>query len=530
MVEVKVVNVEVHVSDKEGNPVTDLTAADFEVREDGRPVPLTNFYRVTPDLRTANDVVAQPAPLPEGTNLPSTAATLGVAPRPEDRKLRLVVFLDNYYTRPAERNRNMPALRQFLQSTLEPDDEAMVVSYDRSLHVHQPFTTDHPKIFELLFELEETATFQSELDSARRTVLERIDEAGSADEAMIYVRPYADAMRNDLEKAVDSVLTIVNDLAGLTGRKMLVHVSSGIPMIAGGDMFYAVEEKFEQGPAVNLSMSYDMSRRFTQLASQANAHGVVFYTIDVAGLRTNRAMSAEEQGLDTPMLGVRVENDRVANRQSPLRFLAQETGGQAIVNQNNIQPALDQIRVGLGSYYSLGFVSAYQGDNQYHDLRVKVARKGVDVRHRRGYRDKSVDVEMEDGVRASLIHRAQTNPWKVRIRPGATVQARENELYLVPIQVVVPLRALELIPGAGSVRADLTFFFAAMDGDARLSPITSAPVGVRIPAEQATAAQEESYILNHQLLMRRGVNTLGVGIYDHFGAESVFLTQTFNVP
>jgi VWFA-related protein len=526
--EVRVVNVEVHVTDKQGEPVTDLTAADFEVREDGQPVPITNFYRVIADAPAGDERSTEPSPL-SVDGLPATAEAIGWAPRPEDRKLRLVVFIDNFFTRPAERNRNMPALRQFLQTTLGPEDEAMVVTYDRGLHVLQPFTTDHARIYELLFEVETEATFQNELDSARREVLQRIDEANSSDEAMIAVRPYAEVMRNDIEHAIDAVLTVVNDLAGLTGRKMLLHVSSGVPMIAGGDMFYAVEEKFQQGGSVNLSMSYDMSRRFTQLASQANAHGVVFYTVDVGGLRAGGGMSAAERGLDTPMLGVRVESDRVANRQSPLRLLAQETGGRAVVNQNNIQPALDEIRATLDTYYSLGFVSAHQGDNQYHDLRVKVARKGVTVEHRRGYRDKSVDVEMEEGVRAALIHRAQTNPWGVTIRAGAP-QARDNGLFLVPVQIIVPLRALEIVPSGEYLRADLTFFFAAMDAEARLSAVTSVPVGVRLPAAQAAAAEGESYILNHQLLMRGGTNTLGAGIYDRFGAESVFLTFTLTVP
>ena len=45
-VDVNVVNVEVFVTDKQGNPVTGLTAADFEIFEDKRPVALTNFYEV----------------------------------------------------------------------------------------------------------------------------------------------------------------------------------------------------------------------------------------------------------------------------------------------------------------------------------------------------------------------------------------------------------------------------------------------------------------------------------------------------
>jgi len=45
-IDVSVVNVDVTVTDRAGNPVRGLTRDDFEVFEDGRPQPITNFYAV----------------------------------------------------------------------------------------------------------------------------------------------------------------------------------------------------------------------------------------------------------------------------------------------------------------------------------------------------------------------------------------------------------------------------------------------------------------------------------------------------
>src|SRR5262245_39562309 len=151
-VNVNVVNVDVYVTDKSGKRIQGLTKDDFEIWENGKKVPVTNFYAVEGGkARMIGDepvpAVAQPAPgAPPGTAKP--------APLPEDQRLRLVVYIDNFNLHPFNRNRVMRELRAFLGHKLNRDDQVMLVTYDRELHVRRTFTSDPGLVNDALVELE----------------------------------------------------------------------------------------------------------------------------------------------------------------------------------------------------------------------------------------------------------------------------------------------------------------------------------------------------------------------------------------
>jgi hypothetical protein len=107
-IDVSVVNVDVYVTDKKGNRVNGLTRDDFEILEDKKPMAITNFYAVDEGrpVPTAEEL-ANPAP-------PGPAAVPGMPPEiPEDQRLHLVVYIDNFNIHPFSRNKTFTALREF---------------------------------------------------------------------------------------------------------------------------------------------------------------------------------------------------------------------------------------------------------------------------------------------------------------------------------------------------------------------------------------------------------------------------------
>ncbi len=90
---------------------------------------------------------------------------------PEDQRLRLVVYIDNFNLRPFNRNRVMRELRAFLGQKLSRDDQIMLVTYDRELHVRRPFTSDPGLIASALNDLEKISAQGVHADSERREVL-----------------------------------------------------------------------------------------------------------------------------------------------------------------------------------------------------------------------------------------------------------------------------------------------------------------------------------------------------------------------
>ena len=215
---VDIVNVEVYVTDKDGEPVTGLYREDFVVNEDGRPVEVVNFHHVSGG-RVASGT--EPATQP-----PDTERDLLAVPRmveasvPESQRLHLVVYVDNFHIHPLNRNRVFGRLRAFLQKVVKPGDEVMVASYDRSLHIRHPFTGDPDLVNNMLRELENFSGSAVERESERSTALKGIYEAQTLREAESRAREFSDAGYHELGLALDALSEMIDSLAGLPGGEI----------------------------------------------------------------------------------------------------------------------------------------------------------------------------------------------------------------------------------------------------------------------------------------------------------------------
>lgn len=521
-VEVTVVNLDVYVTDREGKPVTGLTAADFEVYENGRPVTLTNFYAIEERRVAASGpgLAAEPAPEPEAPGLEPAEETI-----PEDQRLSLIVYVDNLNIRPHNRRRVLQDVRSFLRREVTRDDRVMLVTYERSLHVRQPFTTDAERVVEALFEVDELSGMAVHADSERRDVLQRIEDSEGGGEAIMWAETYAESVRNDLHFTIDAMREMVSSLAGLPGRKAILYVSDGVPMIAGEDVFYAVDQRFRQTGAMTRLYSFDTSRRFEELAAHANGNRVSFYTIDAAGLRVSSSADAQTFQADRAGGWSHIDSIRTRNLQASLQMLAEHTGGKAIINQNRVEQALAAVAVDFRTYYSLGYSPGHSGDGRYYRLEVKLKDpgRGWNLRHREGYRDKPVVTQMTDGVLAALNFPYSSNPLDLTLSfdPG---QRRADGHFLVPVKVRIPIRALTLVPRGDAYEANAKLFLAAKDEQGWVSEVQQAPLPVRVLQDDLQAALEQDYVYTVQILLRAGQQKVAVGVRDEVTANNSFVT------
>jgi VWFA-related protein len=522
-VTVNVVSVDVFVTDKKTHSyVPGLTRNEFELYEDGRPMAITNFYAVVggrPSAGAAPEVVA-----------PETAAPVepGRPPVPEDQKLRLVVYIDNFNLKPFDRNRVMRNIRVFLDQKLHREDQVMLVTFDRSLHFRHGFTSDPALINNELVELEKISAQGVHGESDRREVLRQIEDAQSPGEATSYARAYAGSAYNDLEASIDAMKTVITSLAGIPGRKAVLYVSDGLPMIAGYDVFYAIQEKFKnQGASSSLTemMQYDGSRRFGELASQANANRITFYTIDAGGLRVYASTTAENA---TAGQGVYIDELNIQNMQSPIQLLAEQTGGMAVINANDVGPSLDRIAYDFNSFYSLGYTPPHNGDGRYHKITVKLKKKGLELRHRAGYRDKSAETRMNDGTLAALQFPFESNPMGAKLEFGQ-VMRRADGFYVVPISIKIPLGKLLLVPRQSSHEGRVRLYIAAMDQDGGTSEVQQAPLPISIPLADVPKIAGKYYTYSVSLLMRNGSQKVAVGVRDEVASQESFVTGGLRV-
>jgi VWFA-related protein len=533
VVNVSVVNVDAYVTDKKGNPVTGLTRDDFELFEDKRPVQITNFYSVQDGKATAPSAPAPAAPAAPGAAVAvrPPSEELDAARLPEDQRLRLVLYIDNYNLRPFNRNRVMRELRAFIGQKLRKDDLIMLVTYDRELHIRHNFTSDPAQIASIMLDIEKISAQGVHADSERRDALNQINDSRSVAEAENAARTYAESTYNDLSFSIDGLKKTVDSLSGTPGRKAVVYVSDGLQMIAGQDVFYAVQNKYgEQSTSMVTTLEYDTSKRFNELAAQANANRITFYTIDAAGLRGYDSVSAENQGPGptAPGSAQLVDSVRFANLQSPLQLLAEKTGGQVILNTNVIMPRLERIARDFNSYYSLGYTPTHYGDGRYYKITVKVKRKDLQVRHREGYRDKSTDARMSDSTLAALNFPFEDNPLGVSLEFGQA-RARDDGFYLMPVMVRIPIGKLVLVPREQSDDAKVRLFIAAMDSNGSTSDVQQTPVPISIPKSEVTAAAQKSFVYSVTLLMRAGDQRVSVGVRDDIAAMASFVSRGIHV-
>jgi len=157
------------------------------------------------------------------------------------------------------------------------------------------------------------------------------------------------------------------------GRKAVVLLSDGFVLFGPG---------FANGEV------HDAMQR---LVDRANRAGVAIYAVDARGLVCACLTAADKtRGLsDTDLAEVgNARREALAATQDGLRFVAEETGGFAVVNSNGLPGALDRIAADLGGYYLIGFqpdADTFSADDRFRKMRITVKRPGLRVRTRAGF-------------------------------------------------------------------------------------------------------------------------------------------------
>lgn len=530
-VQVNVVNIEVFVEDKRGEPVKGLTREHFELFVDGSSVPISNFYAATEEVlrteterrdRAAAEESDRAPPVPE----PVPRERLAL---PADQQLYLVFYIDNFNLRPADRNRVLRGLERFVAQASLPGAQMMLVTYDQSLHVRQVFTSDPRLIVNAALEAEELIGQAVGRDADRRTAIDEIERAESDAEAIAAASAYAEARQTELRLPIGALTELMEPLGGLPGRKALVYIASGLPKRVGEDLFHLIDLRFERSRARMRSFLYDLTRDYDRLVSAANASGVTLYALDAGGLSSFDSLSAAAGGSVEGGSFVEVDSARLANLQAPLEQMAHGTGGIALTNTNNLDRVFGQLRKDLVSYYSLGYRAAPGEEGRYHKLRVKVKRPGVRVRYRNGVRVRSLEQRLEQGVMAALTMGNRDDRFGTRLVPEQPAR-REGGNLQVPLSVQIPLGEVTLVPDGERWRGRLLVLVRASDSDGGLSPVVrSEPLEILVPADEYEAARGQHITWTVELVMRPLHQRLAVGVADLLADQLGFTTTELNL-
>jgi VWFA-related protein len=364
------VRVDVIVSDKSGNPVSDLKQTDFEVLEDGKPQAVETFRLVKIDTTTA---------FSETRRAIQTRADEENAAADEDARI-FVFFLDDYHVRLGNSMGARKPMVEFITNNLGPRD-LVAVMYPMTPLDAVTLSRDHAGVIRAL-ERFEGRKFNYE---PRNYTEERYAQ---------YPAEVVERIRRQVSLSALEGLAV--KLGALReGRKAIVMISEGFTSVLPPQMrdpiatmpgFGNPNRGNPNAGVGNLNedradflAQVDIQQEMREVFNAANRSNTAIYAVDPRGLATGEFDINENVGLQR-------SNESLRQTQDTLRVLADETDGRAIVNRNDLGRAMKQIVTDSSAYYLLGYNSSQAPqDGKFHEIKVRVKRPGVQVRSRKGY-------------------------------------------------------------------------------------------------------------------------------------------------
>jgi VWFA-related protein len=528
--------------------VLDLRADELRLTQDGQPAEVTDLELVQLPVPTA------PASGPRGGRAGTASES-----RPPEQHLHLVVFLDNVHVSPANRYRLLVQLGELLATDLTPGDRVMVVTYERGLRLLQPFTDDHEKVLQALRAAEASFAGMLTGGNVEHRQLAELQEfqalqlqAGRGDACTSILenmaRTFGGEQHNEALAAIAAVETLVRSLTGVVGRKAVLHVSDGIPLVAGyAPLRYVLELCDGSGVASGVPFAVDMSRdpydhvdpmrvhgalaeydtsdRWQELAATANLLDVTIFSFDASGLAGIEGTGAAQSvrlGSVTTHAGSR------RNRQDSLALVASATGGRAFLDENDASRGLRQLLDDLRSYHLLSFRPPATAAGVVHRLRLETTRPGVELRYRHSYRFRTAHELTADRLLATLVHGGEENAMGLRLEvvPGGRQPGGAPAPTL--LRVTVPLRGLTLLAAGDGRQAAFTVMVGALRADGSTTTVRQRSRQARFAA--GDDGMDRDYVYEVAMPLPPGEHRVAVAVLDELAGTSSFVRGEVAVP
>jgi len=519
-IEVRVVNVDVVVTDRDGKPVTALTKEDFEILEEKRPQKITNFYEVR-----------------GGESVQAMGQMSQAAPVPAAKPRNFILFVDNRTMHPVLCKRVVAELKKFVDERLRPEDQVTVISWSNKLNIETPLTTDRGTLHAALDKIANTATpasAKSEFQALQQQCTRLLDVAksGQMPFRLAYEECIGDARIQTQRELLFSRAVLnaqevaMSTVAGVDGKKIVVMAGTELPVRPGVDMYNwanSIFTRYMRGFDAAIKRpdegAHEQRKMLEDLGHRANANGATLYMLSVL-MPTDNYTAVNKTGIDDNGADVA----RSSNTEEAYELLAKATGGAA-APMSGIGRLFDTISTDLDSYYSLG----YRPSGEVKGTRpiiVRMKNRNYTARARQSYAPKTFDDQMADRVVANIFTPARANEWHVQLRTGAP-RLVERGRYAVDIEVLADPQSFTLIrQDNGELAGVFKVFVAVGTPQGALSTIFRQPNEVRIKSAELKGFRETPLRFTATLTVREGENLISVGMLDHLGQQAGFARAT----
>lgn len=541
------------VKDKKGRPVKDLAASDFEIYEDGVRQRIQSFRLVARAGGTAPAAPKGAGPRVKENGPAAVASAGGRAAADPLAGVGAVALVFDRLS-PEARARARQAALSYIAEGLQPSDFVGVFSIDLSLRTLQPFTNNAQLVRAAIEgaashspssyassapQVREMENRQASLESGIATAESSLSNLGASrgggagggsslgadvaqqafEQMQIRMAQTFEALERNQQgyATTNGLLSIVNALGALPGRKSLVLFSEG------------------------LALPTDVQSQFRSVISNANRANVAIYSVDAAGLRvespnaeTQREItqlgarrmrqnaSGREDTSGQPMTRMLERNEDLLrlNPHSGLGQLAEETGGRLISETNDPGAALRQVNDDLHTYYALTYVPTNRNfDGSFRQISLKVDRPDLEVQTRKGYyainnSDSSPVLAYEAPALALLGGSGRAGEFPVRV--AAFNFSEPKRPTLVPVLVEAPAGAFAYSADAEkkTYTTDFTILALIKDESQRVVRKLSRHYLLSGPLGEAEAARRGETLFYRETDLPPGRYTVAAVAYD----------------
>ena len=493
---------DVIIKSKDGNPVTGLKAGDFTITEDGKPqeISVFEFQKLESEaIAPAPEALKPRAPEPAKPEAPKPpevkpVTASQIAPeKPGDIKYKdkrlLVMFFDMTSMPIADQMRAQTAAKKFIRTQMTPSDLMAVMTFSSDVKVVEDFTDDRDQLEKDVNNLiigegqgfDETTSDDSSSDTGA---------AFSADDTEFNIF--------NTDRQLSALETAVKMLGSLNEKKALVYFASG--MTKNG-----MDNQAQLQATINAAIRSNVS----------------FYPIDARGLVASAPLgdatkgSPGGQGMYSGS-SARSAQGNFQGQQETLYTLASDTGGKALLDNNDLSMGIVQAQKDISSYYIIGYYSKNDAlDGKFRRIKISLkdsaaASKIAKMDYRQGYFAGKVFAKFtasdkERQLSEALMLADPVTEIDIALEIDYFRLARDR--YFVPVVAKIPGSELEAAQKNGADTARIEFIGQIKDDKGKVVQNVRDSADVKLKGEAA------GQLAKHPLVYPTGF-TLSPGTYD----------------
>ncbi|HEY1341486.1 MAG TPA: VWA domain-containing protein [Bryobacteraceae bacterium] len=471
--DVQLVVIDTYVKDKDGKPVPNLKASDFTVTEDGKPQKLTVFeysqieetVLPEPELKPRVENTDQPAA--PAVKLPVNTQIAPAKPgeiKYKDRRL-LVLFFDMSSMPIQDQVRAQTAALKFLKSQMQKSDLVAVMANTNDLKVVQDFTDDRDLLNKSIKGL--MIGDASDLAADASTGADDEEDTGAA-----FTADDTEFNIFNTDRKLAALESASKMLSSLPEKKALVYFASGVSKTG-------VDNEAQLRATINAAVRSNVS----------------FFPIDARGLVASAPLgdatkaSPGGQGMYTGS-SARSSQSRFQGQQETLYTLAADTGGKALLDNNDLDLGIVQAQKNIASYYMLGYMTSTPLDGHFH--RIKVSLNNTTLQAKLDYRPgyyagkqfkQFTSTDRERQLQEALMLGDPVTDLSIALELDYFRLARDR--YFIPLTVKIPGSDIELARHSGAETTRLDFIGQVKNQKGDLVGTVRDDISVKLKGETA---------------------------------------------